>query len=91
MAYKVKFTPEAEDDINAYKKAGKKSVSNKIYRFLEELKEHPNTGTGHPEPLKYRPNCWSRKITKKHRLVYEIQDEIVVVLVISALGHYDDN
>lgn len=29
-------------------------------------------------------------ITKKHRLIYEIHDNEVVVIVISAYGHYSD-
>ncbi|MCH5308145.1 MAG: type II toxin-antitoxin system YoeB family toxin [Prevotella sp.] len=33
---------------------------------------------------------WSRRITQKHRLVYEIHDAEVVVLVLTAYGHYDD-
>ena len=57
----------------------------------EELKEHPRTGTGHPEQLSGdRTGQWSRRITKKHRLVYEIHDTEVIVLVLTAYGHYDD-
>ena len=60
-------------------------------RFIEELKLHPMAGLGHPERLKGQPeNRWSRELTKKHRLVYRIYDAEVVVLVISAYGHYDD-
>jgi len=33
---------------------------------------------------------WSRKIDKKNRLVYTINDEIVTVEVVSAKGHYGD-
>ena len=58
---------------------------------IEELREHPKTGTGHPEPLKGKPEGrWSRKITKKHRLVYRIFENEVVVLLIAAYGHYND-
>lgn len=53
----------------------------------DELKEHPKTGTGHPEPLKGKPE---RQITKKQRLVYRIYEEEVVVLILTAYGHYDD-
>ena len=63
----------------------------KVVSFIEELKEHPKTGTGHPEPLKGKPEGrWSRQISKKHRLVYRIYETEVVVLVIAAYGHYDD-
>ena len=59
--------------------------------MIEELKEHPKTGTGKPEQLKGdRAGQWSRRITKKHRLIYTIQDTEVIVLVLNAYGHYDD-
>ena len=63
----------------------------KANRFWDELRTHPKTGTGHPEPLKGQPaNRWSREITKKHRLVYRIFDTEVYVEVLTAYGHYDD-
>lgn len=64
---------------------------NKALKLIAELYEHPTTGTGHPEPLKGQPeNRWSRRITDKHRLIYRIIKEEVVVLVLSSYGHYDD-
>ena len=39
--------------------------------------------------LKSEPK-WSRELTKKHRLVYRIYENEVLVLVISAYGHYND-
>ena len=53
--------------------------------------EHPMTGTGHPERLKGDlAGKWSRQITRKHRMVYEIRDTEVLVIVLTAYGHYDD-
>ena len=53
------------------------------------LKVHPRTGTGQVEPLKgYDGTVYSRRITKEHRLVYKVYDEVVEVLVLSAFGHY---
>jgi len=52
---------------------------------------HPETGTGKPERLKFDlSGYWSRRINKKDRLIYFIQNEIVTVTVVSALGHYSD-
>ena len=63
----------------------------KAQALIDELRAHPRTGTGHPEQLSGdRAGQWSRRITKKHRLIYEIHDMEVVVLVLSAYGHYDD-
>ncbi|MBD3628358.1 MAG: Txe/YoeB family addiction module toxin [Cyclobacterium sp.] len=61
----------------------------KIDQLLDELEEHPETGTGKPERLKnILSGYWSRRINKEHRLVYSIDGEKVIVTVISAYGHY---
>ena len=90
MIYKVTPTEEAEADFVRLAKSEPK-VFSKLQRFIEELKIHPKTGLGHPEPLKGKPEGrWSREITKRHRLVYRIFEEEVLVLVLTAYGHYDD-
>ena len=53
--------------------------------------EHPRSGTGHPEPLKGgRDITWSRFITAHDRIIYEINDDEILVLVIDVEGHYND-
>ena len=90
MTFEIIISPEAASDLQRLAKSEPKSFA-KANRFIEELKEHPTTGTGHPEPLKGKPEGrWSRRITKKHRLVYRIFDDTVLVLVLRAYGHYDD-
>jgi toxin YoeB len=90
MIYKITPTKEAEEDLVRLAKSEPKAFA-KVQRFIEELKVHPKTGLGHPEPLKGKPEGrWSREITKKHRLVYQIFDTEVLVLVLSSYGHYDD-
>ena len=90
MNYELRYTPEANIGLARLQKYEPKAFA-KALRFLEELKEHPKTGTGHPEPLKGEPEGrWCREITKKHRLVYRILDTEVVVLVLTAYGHYND-
>jgi len=91
MGYIVKFFPKAEDDILAYKKAGKKVALARIDRIIEELKVHPTTGIGNPEKKRYNySGYWSREIDKKNRMIYQIENNIVTVTVVSAMGHYDD-
>ena len=88
--YKIIFAPRAYEDAKRLEKSEPKAFQ-KALRFIEELKEHPKTGKGHPEPLKGQPeNRWSREITKKHRLVYRIFETEVVVEVLAAYGHYKD-
>lgn len=90
MRYEVRFTPEANIGLAKLEKYEPK-VFKKALRFIGELELHPKMGTGHPEQLKGKPEGrWSREITKKHRMVYQIFDEEVVVLILTAYGHYDD-
>ena len=57
--------------------------------FYIELQEHPRTGTGQVEVLKYLDEeVYSRRINKEHRLVYTVYDQKVTVLVLAAYGHY---
>ncbi len=90
MTFEVIITPEAARDLIRLAKSEPKAYA-KVQQFVKELQEHPKTGTGHPEPLKGKPEGrWSRQITKKHRLVYRIFETEVYIDVLSAYGHYDD-
>ena len=87
--YQIEFSEESrkelykmmKPDVQAYKK---------FESLIPELQEHPYTGTGHPHQLRHVNGVWSRKLDKKNRLRYMVNDETVVVFVVSALGHYDD-
>lgn len=90
MTYDIEFTTEARMGLAKLECSEPKAFM-KAVRFIEELREHPETGIGHPEPLKGQPEGrWSRQITKKHRMVYQILKEEVVVLVLRSYGHYND-
>ena len=90
MTYNVIVTEEAQHDLKKLLHS-EQPLYKKALKLIGELYEHPRTGTGKPEPLAgNRAGQWSRRINKKHRLVYEIHDTEVVVLVLTAYGHYDD-
>jgi toxin YoeB len=87
MFYELEFSEQADLDIAKHKKAGNKAVLNKIFAFIDELYEHPFTGTGKPEALKYElVGRWSRRINKEHRLIYKVEEQTVFIL--SVYGHY---
>ena len=91
MSYTLEFSEIALADIKKHKKSGDKVVLKKIEKLLNELMEHPTTGTGQPEQLKHNlTGLYSRRINQKHRLVYSINEEVVTVLVLSAWMHYGD-
>jgi len=87
--YIVTYTETAIKDLQKHKKAGNKATINRITTIVTELQEHPYTGIGHPEQLKYSlAGFWSRRINQKDRLIYSVQEDIVTVEVISVMGHY---
>ncbi|MCF0041947.1 Txe/YoeB family addiction module toxin [Dyadobacter fanqingshengii] len=89
MSYSIELTPKALEGIDKLKKSGNKPVLKKIRRLLEELTEHPYTGTGQPEQLKHNlAGFWSRRINQEHRIVYAVDEKKVTVTIISANGHY---
>lgn len=88
--YRIEFTDNAVRDSKTLRKSDPKAFK-KLSSLIEELKLHPKTGTGHPEPLKGdRAGQWSRRVTGKHRLVYKIEDEVLIVIVLTAYNHYGD-
>lgn len=90
MIYDINFKEQAQEDLFRLAKNEPKAFQ-KAQLLIEELREHPKTGTGKPEPLKGAPQGrWSRRITSKHRLVYQILETEVIVLVLTAYGHYED-
>ena len=83
----IVFLPDAKDDLNYWVKTGNKQIIMKIAQLIESIKKTPFEGIGKPEPLKfYLINSWSRRINQEHRLVYEIQDN--KILIHSEKGHY---
>ncbi len=90
--YFVDITDNAKEDSRFWHKVGDKAVLKKIKKLFFELSEHPTTGTGKPELLKGDlAGCWSRRLNRKHRIIYEINDGTVTVVVITLRGHYSDS
>jgi len=83
----IVFSDRAIKDIEYWKKSGNVAVQKKITRLFESIKKSPHKGIGKPEPLKHElTGKWSRRITQKDRLVYEVLDN--TIRVYSLRGHY---
>ena len=81
----------AEKDLKKHFKSGDKATIKRINQIFEELRVNPKKGTGNPEALKHRlSGFWSRRINHKDRLIYKVEDKLVTVFIISAMGHYSD-
>lgn len=87
----IELTDTAKEHLRIHKKAGNKATIKKINSILVDLSNHPFEGVGQPEPLKYElSGFWSRRINQKDRMIYSVDENRVLVEVISAIGHYSD-
>ncbi len=87
--YRIRFAETADEDLAFWKTSGQKTVMVKISRLLEDIQQHPLTGLGKPEALRFNlSGLYSRRIDSKNRLVYDIDEEALVVTIYSLRGHY---
>ena len=88
----IKFSKRGFDDFLKLLDQQPK-LARKLSRLLKEIRKHPFTGTGKPEPLKHElSGWWSRRIDQQHRLVYRIvtqEDEQQVCEIIQCFTHYE--
>ena len=86
---KLSITSSALEDLEAWSTTDPKVLS-RIIRLIAETTRTPRTGTGKPERLKHLGGeVWSRRITEKDRLVYDIQHDAIII--IACRFHYDDH
>ncbi len=87
--YKIFFSEKAKVGFKKLKKESPHLIK-KLEKLLIEIEQHPTTGTGQIEQLKYLgTNTYSRRINKRHRIIYRVLDEVVEVIIISVFGHYE--
>ncbi len=59
----------------------------RLLDLMEAIVRDPFTGIGKPEPLKYElSQSWSRRLDKKHRVVYRVHENQIEFL--QARYHY---
>jgi len=89
--YSIVIGKSAQKELQAHYKAGNKLSIKRIEKIISELSDHPEIGIGNPERLKFDlSGYWSRRINRKDRLVYKIEDHIITVTIITTMGHYED-
>lgn len=83
----IEYTLQASEDLAYWKKVNNQIVLRKIRKLIESILQNPYEGIGKPEPLKHNfSGCWSRRINQEHRLVYEVDTNLITML--SMKGHY---
>lgn len=84
----IVYLPEAEKDLAFWIKTGNKAILKKITELTIAILSNPYSGIGKPEALKFNlAPKWSRRITKEHRFIYQIINNILYVY--SLKGHYE--
>jgi len=76
----IDYQSWATDDLKVFKK---------ISGLIKEITRTPFTGTGKPEPLRGNlSKFWSRRITDEHRLVYKVEQGMLIIA--ACRFHYAD-
>jgi toxin YoeB len=83
----ITFSENAWEDYSSWLNEDKKMLK-KINNLIKDIQRHPFEGTGKPEPLRFDlKGLWSRRIDREHRLVYQANDNNL--LIYSCKYHYD--
>ena len=76
----LEFDPLAFDDLAWWVDKDRKQAL-KIIKLIKEVQRNPFQGIGKPEPLKHDlSGCWSRRIDREHRLVYQVLEDKIRIL-----------
>jgi len=76
----LSWTQDAWEDYEYWQKTSKEKVK-QISKLIKAIKRDPFEGIGKPEPLKHDlAGYWSRRIDQEHRLVYEVQDDAIILV-----------
>ena len=88
MTYKINIFPNANDDLNWFRRNDKKSYI-KCFDLTREVMVEPREGTGKPERLKhFEKEVYSRRVNQKDRMVYTIYEALQEIDITSYKGHY---
>ena len=80
------FHPEFRADLRQWI-AEDRALALRLMDLVEAVMRDPFQGVGKPEPLRHElRGCWSRRVTREHRLVYLVADDRVHFL--QARYHY---
>jgi toxin YoeB len=82
----IKFSSRGWEDYVCWQTTDR-AILKRINQLIREILRDPFSGIGKPEPLKHQlTGFWSRRIDDRHRLVYAIEQD--VVLIAQCRDHY---
>lgn len=82
MSFKIELTKSAAKELGSFPKAAQKRIS----KTIDSLSENP------PDPAKTKMkgnNPFHRLRVGDYRIIYEIQDDILLILIVK-MGHRKD-
>lgn len=84
----IKFLEQAENDLDYWKKSGDITEMNINTILLYEISEHPYTGFGGPEALRYGlQGKWVRRIDAERWIIYTVKESLQTVYIYSLRFH----
>ncbi len=76
---KLLFSENAWSDYLFWQETDKK-ILKRINKLIKDIQRNKYKGLGKPEALKHNlSGYWSRRITNKHRIVYKIEDDSILI------------
>ena len=88
MTWKVSLSRRALKDLELLRGA---RLSSKAKELLEAMQEDPFIKPPPWEKLKGDlQGCYSRRLNRQHRLVYQVEDQEQVIRVLAMWTHYGD-
>lgn len=82
------WAPQGWEDYLYWQQTDKRMVK-RINELLRDAQRTPFEGIGKPEPLRFDlAGCWSRRIDHEHRLVYQLNTDADMLIVLQCRYHY---
>lgn len=87
MSYKIVYTKDSVKDLDKIRES---KLKNKVAELTNILRSNP-----YQIPPKYEKfvgdlsGAYSRRINKKHRLVYQVYENEKIVKILSVWSHYE--
>jgi toxin YoeB len=76
----LEFDPDAFADLAWWIQKDRKTAL-QIVKLIKATQRDPFRGIGQPEQLRHElSGCWSRRINREHRLVYQVFEDKIRIL-----------
>ena len=86
--YKINIQKQAQKDLETLSK--NKKLITKALQIIDEIILDPYSQSHKFERLKHEYSGFcSKRLDKKNRIIYQVKELEVIIVLVSILGHYD--